>query len=1145
MAKQHGSAGRRRYASAGSGTATFVEWLRRCCREQGELGQPIENARPLRTSSGSVTLWEASATTSFAAADRTDPDVAQALALGFDVVRRDAIGETMRLGLGDQVFVLQMRHAPGGRGKKQLGVVLHVGRTFFVYLLSSARASNLDADTDDRRGNAATELIATVVREMTSVGRGFDSGYRPKVFAREHARIVRDEQHGADLKATFMHCRVIAYTPQRHDLTKPADAQTFSFGSMLSAASADANILGMNRAEIVIQANGGFNEDIRRVPFTHGPLVSREVDHRTGIAVVSTDKHRIALTQDVQTARTQLRRLVDKVLEDRYDGNHLEPATDWRAVGDLMAEFDLPSRKPEHLKKGFRLKELPAATRERAARSLFSQRWIAGWRDGEFEQMVPVKIAMELDLSDSGVVEELMPDGRLAYRCRIRMPLPEDGWGISDEEWDQVLHRRYPLQDKPRVYTGTVLPLAGIAEWDDGTGDRSATTQFDVCTSTRRYVLRSRPIEEARNADGSKRGWDDSTVTRCGGSRAKEWHRDVARAMREALLGLDRLPEPVVLSSVRERVLASATTGVRGASVVSRKAELEDLLENARLQREGAADARNIAWGRHRVEDSADSAKRLKRAEADLDRATSRLEQLETELEVLGDAPSKVARDESLAEVGVETATAEFVAAALEKCDGGAPGWLQEACQVLLTDVRLVPHHVPGERPKLRWTSTLRLTTVDETGNREVVGLPLAGEVFNRTNAANGGAVLHGPEAWAWAFFYEGRDWSAVGKDAGVDGSGKKNSYLYKGLNEWLCSASPAVVPDTQLRTAALDCPIPATRRVLWSAVTGDVSALAGLDQGFVQHILQTYGGSSSGLRWGWCKDTHQLSRRAADVLLANGGSATVLELAEQLNVSPDRVKKLARENRPPTKGGAATYPARLAVPPFTKNWTRGRQWLDADERRLSLRPCPHKDCPERLRGGVPYASHVLHVPETEVGFGVLCPHCWRLPIGSLADVRFPADYRRPWSGRFGHGSHAGARAYAGSHIDPNRPDPGPATPLPNTGSQPRPETVINRDGNYLPKRLQARPLGGRRILPLGLTQGEHDQLAADVERLGGRLASKVTKSLSYLVVRDSGAAKDTRAKRAAALGAELMTFAEFRRRACADWPDSEAPDPS
>lgn len=210
----------------------LMAWVsRRCAAEYDTSGRVIAAARLARTSTSTVTMWQASATTTFAAADRRDPDVAAALSLGFDVVRRDAIGDTRRKELGADVLVLREYHAPGGQSRKQIGVVLRVGQSFFIYLLSSARESNLWAETSDRQGNAVTEIISMVIREMTRFGRQKEPGYRPHLYAREHARVVRDERHGADLKRTLVDCRTVAHIPHTMDLAEPAAAQAFSFGS--------------------------------------------------------------------------------------------------------------------------------------------------------------------------------------------------------------------------------------------------------------------------------------------------------------------------------------------------------------------------------------------------------------------------------------------------------------------------------------------------------------------------------------------------------------------------------------------------------------------------------------------------------------------------------------------------------------------------------------------------------------------------------------------------------------------------------------------------------------------------------------------------------------------------------------------------
>jgi hypothetical protein len=1111
----------------GKNREALIRWLEQRCRTQiAAHDTPIDKIRAIRTSSETVTMWQASARTSFAAADRSDPDVANALALGFDLIRRDAIGETLRCQLGESVFVLRMHHVRGGIGARQMGIVLHVNTTFFVYLLGTARKGNLYAETADRRGNATTEVLSTITRTMWRAGQGHDDAYRPHVYAREHDRIVRDERHGADLKATFTSCRVIAHTPHTTDLTNPAQAQTFSFGSMISAAAADATIRGMNRSEILIQAGGGFYENMSIVPFTHGPRVLVERDSRTGTEVVSVDRHRLAVVQDAAGAKRNLRRLVDQILADGRLGRRGDPVADWDAVGDLMAEMGLPARLPRYAKKKIMLSQLPTRARAHAARSLFDEPWVSGWRDGAYDKLVPIKISMELDLSDLGVEQVKTESGQDAYRCRIQMPTPEDGWGVSDAEWEEVLRRRRPDRDEERKYTGTVLPLAGLPEWQDD------QCQFDVTTGTQVYLLRARPLDEALS-DGIHAGWEASTVTSVATIRPHEWHADVARAMREALLAFEAETLPVTITPTR-RDMAAADCRTTSRVQAARLAEIEGRLTQASNQLEGAVDEKNELRGRLRGRTGTPGEQEeFAEVEQALGRARARVASLKADLGALMAPPPPMAVV-SLTDsaVAVITATAEFVTVSLEKCTYGAPGWLNEACSQLLTDVTLRPVHDPGHRPAVAWSATLTLLTIGKDGEQEMAGIPISGEVFDRANAKNGRVVSSGPEAWAWSFFYCGASFKQIGADGGVDGSGKKNSYLYKGLEEWLRGA----VPDVTLRTAALDLPIPAARRVLWHAVTGDSLALLGVSEGFTTHMHDTYAGRALTRAWGWCRDTHRLARDVAELLLGAGGALCLSELAEQLGVAPLDIAALARVNGKSTRAGQAAKPAKLAVSPFEKSWGRGEPWRPAEDRRISLRECPHPDCPERMRGGTPFASHILWVPETEAGHGVLCPSCRRLPVAAKSTVYFPAAYLRPWSGRFGRNSHAIARDQPGTHIDVTLTDPGPGDALPDTGTTARDETRVNRPGTYVPASLLVLPLRGRRVLPLGLSEVQHADLARSLTGLGGRLGQKIKASLACVVVPNEEGLTSPKAQQAAGLGVEVITWAQFATRSVNAW---------
>ena len=951
-------------------------WLDRHTRCAGG----VVALRIIRTSTNTVDDWIASAATSFAQMDREDADVLVALDHGFDVVRRDVIGDTKRLELGDSVFVVRMGHAQGGRGSKQIGVILHLGTTFFVYLLSSARAQNLAADSEDRRGNAATEIISTVVRAMAAAGRRGDPSYRPMVYAREHDRIVRDESHGASIKRTFVSARAVVHAPHAIDMLDAAAAQSFSFGTMFSSAAVEKTILLMNRKEIVLQANGGWYEPAGQMPFTHEPRTTFEYDHRTGTTVTTTNPHRTAVRDHVTTAH-MLRTLVDKILEDADGGQGPSPRTDWVEVGNLAAELGLPSRLARDVKRGVKLASLGEDARFASVRSLFSDRYIEGWRTGHFTKLVAVKTEMTLDLGeDVPLVYKKNAAGldKPYYRCRIELPIPEGGWGVADAEWDEVLRRRYPQKGRPRTLSGERLPLGGQIAWIDEAQGR----EYQITAGSSAYRLRSRPLAAARTNTGERRGWSRTEKHEVlAAMKPSDFHRSVGDCMRGAL---GSLTSATAAFSVAPRFSRPAHC----AEPVDLRPSLTTECEDAAAQLDGAKDQENETRGK--VMRGLASPSELAACERASARALLRLEVAERALadhDSSGSSDPAQSTDAEETEEQVATATAELVAVSLTKCQRLAPPWLHTACTMLLEDWTLTPTTTLGGRDTIRWSCTMRLRL---EGKDEVIRLPLEGELFNSANASTKRAATT-PEDWAWSFFYRGVPGAQLAAQLGLSNGDAKNGYLNHGLRGWM----GGVVADPTLMTAALHCPVPAVRRVIWSLVTGDEASLAGIDPGFARHIQATYTAPADQPSWSWCRDTHERARSVAAHLLATtDGSAALHELVGSLQIPKHHLMAMTRGRG---RGLSEGY--------FEKNFTRATR----ENRRISLRKCPHDDCPAALQGGQGLCSIMIKVPETGPR-GVLCSSCLRLPDAALADVWFPADYRRPWSGRYGIGSHAGAR---------------------------------------------------------------------------------------------------------------------------------------
>lgn len=1019
----------------GAGVVSLRVWLKRRAEVAVQAGCPMLNIRVVRTSSSDVEQWQASALTSFAAMEREgDPDVITAQAHGMDLVRRDAVGKKKRKALGDSVFELQMSHAPGGVGYKRIGVLLHVGSTMFVYLLTSARADNLLADSDDRRGNAATELISAVVRTTYTVGRAYDPAFRPHVYAREHERIIRDERHGTDLKETFTQCRVIAHIPHRIDLLSPGEASSFTFGTLMSSAAVEAIVRGMNRSEVVMQVNGGYYLSVKQLPFTHEAATTLEVDPRTGATYPLVHKHRLAVVADVATAKSTLRIIVDSILEDRIDElGRARPEADWEAIAVLPVVMSLDSREPADLKKGIKLRDKPVTARVASLKSLFSEKWIEGWRTQFITQDVPMKVELNLDLGDA--VEIVEKDGKRYYRCKVPIPAPEDGWGITEEEWEEVLRRRYPQKGKRRR-TDNCYPLTGIG-WDAPEDD----LEWRLVTQDR-YLLGSRCLSASFTEKEERWGWKTGpSVTYHATMTPREFHRSVAAEAEKALVGVDRPTRPVLMRTldvVAPDPVAFAEEAREGLEEALAIAEDTEVEATAELNR-----ARAVL---NRAERSTDEAKKkeakrkVRAAEKALELATEARHGAESDLERVEAGAKLPQRQGSVAptEVDVFTATAEFAVASLYECVGVAPPWLYSACTAMFRDWRLKVIKQTGVRDQVAWSCSLVLDIAGDRDGETQVHLPINGQVDSssyRTTSA--GAT--GVEDWAWRFFYLGESFAQVGTAAVIDGSGKKHTWLYKSLLEWL---EPAI-PDVYLRNAALACPIPETKRVFWWMVTGDRAALAGINPGFVAHIERTYGGTAARPKWSWCRDTHINPRLVARSLSRDPrGQKPIHLLLAETQLGRDEILATAR------KAGKSTHPdgGRRTLPPvsyFEKSFERGpgRRVLVPEDRYLALRPCPWDDCPARARGEQAYASVVLNVPETDQWYAVLCPECRRLSHEDMAAVRFPHNYLRPWSGHFGtHSTKTGARnQQAWTFIDPSFDDPGTGPALPEVGTQPRP----------------------------------------------------------------------------------------------------------
>jgi hypothetical protein len=807
-----------------------------------------------------------------------------------------------------------------------------------------------------------------------------------------------------------------------------------------------------------------------------------ETDSRTGRTIETLRKHRIEPAEDLDTARRILRSLVDEVLKDK---GGTRGVTDWEAVGAVAAGFGLPSRRPEDLRKGILLSDLPAASQGRAAKNLLKKNYIDGWQKGHFYKHVKVKTELNLELDDAELI--VTDDGKY-YRCKIDFPVPEGGWGISEQEWEAVLRRRFPQTDEQKAArkaatTGERLPLAGVIGWDD----LETGTQWKVQTKAR-YALHSRPLDEAY-IRGLAMGWERTTMGPSHATlRPALLHASVGKAMEAALLALDSSTQSATMPVYQAAPVAESTADHARRQLQEAREDLVD----AEDQLAGAEDGNARAAGRVRRDPSETNICEAKRALAALERAKSRVADAERLLAKAEKLTAKQTAKAPSSEHEVESATAEFTAVALQKCTGSAPPWLNQACGYFLTDWTMTPISVPGSRPSVDWSCNMVLAD-PKTGMDVLV--PLSGNV---ANTAHDGTTRgrKKAEAMAWAFLYDGQDVADIAEAAGLARSSAKNSYAYSEIRRVMS----AVVTDKQLLAAAMDHFSPTARRVLWAAVSDQEEALHGIEPGFAKHIKTTYTGVAAVNSWSLCRGSFVHPRAVAGLLEAAGGSMTLPDLIEASGLSAEDIVMLTRGGSD-SPGSSATKP----IAYFTKNFSRGGTPMPMADRVISLRECPHEDCADRLRGNAAWCTIILRLPETEAGFGVLCPTCRRCPIKTMSKVRFPADYLRPWSGRFGRGSHAaGRKSDVRIFLQPGLSDPGPAAPLPDAGCLPREDTTIRQRSPRAKrpdKAQKSRPFRGRRVyLDPRIVDDAHRDLTEYITTNGGDVAIRLTKSVLVYV---------------------------------------------
>lgn len=197
------------------------------------------------------------------------------------------------------------------------------------------------------------------------------------------------------------------------------------------------------------------------------------------------------------------------------------------------------------------------------------------------------------------------------------------------------------------------------------------------------------------------------------------------------------------------------------------------------------------------------------------------------------------------------------------------------------------------------------------------------------------------------------------------------------------------IIPSIGLRVAAMDCPIPEVRAVIYAMIeearTGEPFRVpANIDPAFAAHVRSVYS-KDDGWVYSWALDTQETQRRAIAAAQAGGEDGLDWNLFYRdvlpsiTSLSPRIVgEDLVRGKR--RRGSNAT--------PLAPVFERSENWNGrATDRRVWVRHCPF--CGTRT------LDHPVRVPE--VPGGLICSTCRRSP--ELPTVVFPDGYAKNWAG--------------------------------------------------------------------------------------------------------------------------------------------------
>ena len=855
------------------------------------------------------------------------PDAHHLEALPREVRMQGAQHDSLRAEHG--VIPLYFSDLPNpGRKKNFLGYAFLGGSTLWFFIMNSASQGNLPpwpGDPTKEERNAFTELVVTTAVTLYES----DSRELALRFAFWN-RMERDERFGSRIRAVVKDRpgMTLWEGDKRVDLHDSTAQVINSVSSGMTNAEYTALKTALYNGNLNHLAENRWEKPENFLPFGYSFL-------REKVSETFTKVHKGVVVADV-AHRPALKTLVEMAAAGES----------WIDVGRRAATLKVPLRSLEG--RGLTFASLQDYALSRAAQGLIGNpNYISMWRNGSMNvrRVSPIKGAQSVRGRELSF-EEGATRGHVD--TLVTWALPDGGWGVSEETWERLLVRLEHEDERRRSFKSASgiaasqrsrRAFSGAPSWRDDLYEYRL-----IPDSPSAYRLRRRVATEGVDNQGRPRGWLSSEGVVLGTFHGVTLHSSVSRALEEALLEL--VAADTTIGAIRVTDIASERIHEE------RERHLVELSAQA-TQHDATAEAFDELAVRAQIAGHPTEVDHYTKKAAD-DRARARA--LRSDIAALHVEVTSECETES-APVTLDLSNPMVVAVALRRYEQQVPAALVEALVTLgiTSSLRIT---LNDDASMGWWSATCQVPVI---GEEATASIEINGMVANSAppTGAPAGARRDFKETMARLFFVEQHDLETIAASFN-----REVLWISRRLKEWLRSSG---VTANGLAHAALQCPLPETRRAIYAACTQDGSVAVDLAPSFIEHICATYLGEHGMTNW-TPGPMHPQRQILTALATTPHGAAIKHDLAKSLGVSPRRAGEIAR------------------------GWSKRGSIVDHDSYvTIRLKRCPHPDC-----SGYPgYLAQYLITPETPGG--LICTSCRRCP--ESPDVVLPAGYLMPWEG--------------------------------------------------------------------------------------------------------------------------------------------------